>query len=51
MPKPFQGHINLDVRDSTPDWDAFLADKPPQGTPNVPHVDVERHMAAAIARD
>jgi arylsulfatase A-like enzyme len=35
MPKPFQGHINLDVRDSTPDWDAFLADKAPQGAPNV----------------
>jgi arylsulfatase A-like enzyme len=26
MPKPFQGEINLDVRESTPDWDAFLAD-------------------------
>ena len=30
-----QGHINLDVRDSTPDWDAFLADKAPEGAPNV----------------
>jgi len=30
-----QGHISLDVRDSTPDWSAFLADRAPQGSPNV----------------
>jgi hypothetical protein len=33
--KPFRGEINLDVRDSVPDWDAFTADKAPQGAPNV----------------
>jgi arylsulfatase A-like enzyme len=35
MPKQFSGHIELDVRDSTPDWDAFLADRAPEGAPNV----------------
>ncbi len=35
MAKPFQGEINLDIRDSTPDWDAFLPDKAPEGAPNV----------------
>jgi hypothetical protein len=30
MPKEFKGSIKLDVRDSTPDWDAFLAEKAPQ---------------------
>jgi arylsulfatase A-like enzyme len=35
MPKPFQGEIKLDVRDSTPDWSAFLADRAPEGAPNV----------------
>ena len=35
MAKQFKGSINLDVRDSTPDWDAFLAGKAPQGAPNV----------------
>src|SRR5262249_30134407 len=35
MPKPFKGTISLDVRDSTPDWDAFLADRAPEGAPNV----------------
>jgi arylsulfatase A-like enzyme len=35
MAKPFRGKIELDVRDSTPDWDAFLADRAPEGAPNV----------------
>ena len=28
MAKPFKGTINLDVRDSVADWDAFTADRP-----------------------
>src|SRR3954447_12353759 len=35
MGKPFKGRIDLDIRDSTPDWDAFLPDKAPDGAPNV----------------
>ena len=35
MPKQFNGEIKLDVRDSTPDWPAFLSDKAPEGAPNV----------------
>lgn len=31
MAKEFDGTINLDVRDSVSDWDAFLPDKAPQG--------------------
>ena len=26
MPRPFNGEIELDIRDSKPDWDAFLPD-------------------------
>ena len=33
--KEFKGEINLDMRDSKPDWDAFRADKAPEGAPNV----------------
>jgi len=33
--KPFKGTINLDVRDSKPDWSAFFAEKAPSGAPNV----------------
>jgi hypothetical protein len=36
MSRPFKGTVNLDVRDSKPDWPAFLADKAPEGAPNVP---------------
>ncbi len=35
MPKPFQGDIRLDIRDSKPDWAAFLPDRAPEGAPNV----------------
>lgn len=31
----FQGTINLDIRDSKPDWNAFLYPKAPKGAPNV----------------
>jgi arylsulfatase len=31
----FKGKIALDIRDSTPDWDAFLPDRAPEGAPNV----------------
>jgi arylsulfatase len=35
MPRPFQGEIKLDVRDSKADWDAFLYTKAPPDAPNV----------------
>jgi arylsulfatase A-like enzyme len=35
MARPFNGVIDLDVRDSVADWDAFTADKAPEGAPNV----------------
>jgi arylsulfatase A-like enzyme len=31
----FKGEIKLDVRDSTPDWNAYLAPRAPEGAPNV----------------
>lgn len=35
MAKKFAGTIALDVRDSVPDWEAFLSDRAPAGAPNV----------------
>lgn len=35
MPKPFRGRISLDIRDSEPDWDPYLAPRAPEGAPNV----------------
>ena len=35
MTKPFKGVINLDVRDSTPDWEPYQQPKAPDGAPNV----------------
>ncbi|MGP0109154.1 MAG: sulfatase-like hydrolase/transferase [Acidimicrobiales bacterium] len=35
MAKQFKGKIALDIRDSEPDWDPYLAPKAPDGAPNV----------------
>ncbi|WP_395331753.1 arylsulfatase [Novosphingobium sp. BL-8H] len=35
MPRPFQGRVELDIRDSQADWDAYLDAKAPEGAPNV----------------
>jgi len=35
MARKFKGSIKLDIRDSKPDWDAFLDTKAPKGAPNV----------------
>ncbi|MCJ7436885.1 MAG: sulfatase-like hydrolase/transferase [Acidimicrobiia bacterium] len=35
MPASFQGKIELDIRDSTPDWAPYLPPKAPEGAPNV----------------
>ena len=35
MAKQFKGKIAVDIRDSTPDWEPYLAPKAPDGAPNV----------------
>ena len=35
MTKPFKGVINIDVRDSVPDWEPYEQPKAPDGAPNV----------------
>jgi arylsulfatase A-like enzyme len=36
--KPFKGTINVDIRDSEPDWDPFEPPKAPEGSPNVVYI-------------
>jgi arylsulfatase A-like enzyme len=38
MSKPFKGVVNVDIRDSTPDWAPFEPPKAPEGAPNVVYV-------------
>ena len=33
--RPFKGMINVDVRDSMPDWDPYMPPRAPEGAPNV----------------
>ena len=43
MARDFQGKIELDVRDSTPDWEAFLPGKAPDRSPERARRAVRRH--------
>jgi hypothetical protein len=38
MSEPFKGTINIDIRDSVPDWTPFEPPKAPDGAPNVVYV-------------
>jgi arylsulfatase A-like enzyme len=38
MGKPFKGIINVDIRDSVPDWTPFEAEKAPEGAPSVVYI-------------
>jgi arylsulfatase len=38
MSTPFQGKINVDIRDSVSDWTPFEAPKAPDGAPNVVYI-------------
>jgi arylsulfatase len=38
MSKPFRGAIDVDTRDSTPDWEPYMQPEAPQGAPNVLYI-------------
>ena len=38
MSEPFKGTINIDIRDSVPDWSPFEPPKAPDGAPNVVYI-------------
>ena len=38
MSKEFKGIINVDIRDSIPDWTPYEAPKAPEGAPNVLYI-------------
>ena len=38
MSKPFRGTINVDIRDSTPDWEPYTQPMAPDGAPNVLYI-------------
>ena len=38
MSEPFKGTINVDIRDSVPDWTPFEAPKAPDGAPSVVYI-------------
>ena len=38
MSKPFRGTINVDIRDSDPDWTPFEPARAPEGAPSVLYI-------------
>ncbi|HEX4673617.1 MAG TPA: arylsulfatase, partial [Solirubrobacteraceae bacterium] len=38
MGKPFRGTINIDIKDSVPDWEPYTQPKAPDGAPNVLYI-------------
>jgi arylsulfatase A-like enzyme len=48
MNKPFKGIINVDIRDSVPDWAPFEPPKAPEGAPSVLYIVLDDVGFAAI---
>ena len=46
MKKPFKGTINVDIRDSKPDWEPF---EPPMAPAQ--YIDLEREAQAMLMRE
>ena len=46
--KPFKGIINLDIRDSIPDWEPYAEPTAPEGTPNILYVVLDDVGFAAL---
>ena len=38
MTKPFEGVVNIDIEDSTPDWAPYAQPIAPEGAPNAVYV-------------
>ncbi len=38
MPKQFTGTVNIDIKDSVPDWGPFTQPTAPEGAPNILYV-------------
>ncbi len=48
MSKPFEGVVNVDIRDSKPDWSPFEPPKAPDGAPSVVYVVLDDVGFAAL---
>jgi hypothetical protein len=49
MPEPFHGMVNVDIRDSQPDWAPFVLPEAPAGAPNVLYIVLDDIGFAAMS--
>ena len=50
MSEPFKGTINIDIRDSVPDWSPFEPPRAPDGAPNVVYIVLDELATYAAVR-
>ena len=50
MSKPFKGVVNIDVRDSIPDWEPYEQPNAPDGAPNL-GLNIGRDGASPVTWD
>ena len=50
MAQPFRGVVNVDIRESVPDWSPFEPPKAPEGAPNVVYIVLDDVGFSAIFR-
>ncbi len=48
MAKPFQGTINVDIKESVADWEPFIQESAPEGAPNVVYIVLDDVGFAAL---
>jgi hypothetical protein len=48
MSVPFKGKVNVDIRDSVPDWSPFVPPKAPEGAPSVVYVVLDDVAVSAM---
>jgi hypothetical protein len=49
MAEPFGGVVNVDIRDSEPDWSPFESARAPEGAPNVVYIVLDDVGFSAIS--
>jgi hypothetical protein len=49
MAEPFGGVVNVDIRDSEPDWSPFESARAPEGAPNVVYIVLDEVGFSAIS--
>ena len=48
MPIPFRGSVNIDIKDSVPDWEPFRQPMAPEGAPSILYIVLDDTVSTEI---